>query len=200
MNMSIISVKKACQKLNALVRLAPFMNVDEKRMIMKAFIESQFGYCPLVWMFHSRILNSKINRIHERALRITYNDKSSSFQKLLEKDNFVTIHHRNIKILATEKCKFLQGLSPPLMNEIFVERNNNYSLRGNNVLTRRRVDSVRYGTETVSFLAPKIWDTLPKNIKDSESLDNFKRKIKKLIPWEFPCKLCEIYVPHVGFI
>ena len=68
--------KKACQKLNALVRLAPFMNVDKKRMIMKAFIESQFGYCPLVWMFHSRSLNNKINRIQERALRITYNDKS----------------------------------------------------------------------------------------------------------------------------
>ena len=171
--------KKACQKLNALVRLAPFMNVDKKRMIMKAFIESQFGYCPLVWMFHSRSLNNKINRIHERALRITYNDKSSSFQNLLEKDNSVTIHHKNIKILATETYKFLQGLSPPLMNEIFVERNNNYSLRGNNLLTRRRVNSVRYGTETVSFLAPKIWDILPKDIKDSESLDIFKRKIKK---------------------
>ena len=70
------------------------------------------------------------------------------------------------------------------MNEIFVERNNNYSLRGNNVLTRRRVNSVRYGTETVSSLAPKIWDILPKDIKDSESLDIFKRKIKKWIPLE----------------
>ena len=128
--------KKACQKLNALVRLAPFMNVDKKRMIMKAFIESQFGYCPLVWMFHSRSLNNKINRKHERALIITYNDKSSSFQNMLEKDNSVTIHHRNIKILVTETYKLLQGLSPPLTNEIFVERNNNYSLRGNNVLTR----------------------------------------------------------------
>ena len=68
--------KKACQKLNALVRLAPFMNTDKKRMIMKVFIESQIGYCPLVWMFHSRSLNNKINRIQERALRITYNDKS----------------------------------------------------------------------------------------------------------------------------
>ena len=71
--------KKACQKLNTFVRLAPFMNVDKKRMIMKSFIESQFGYCPLVWMFHSRSLNNKINRLHERTLRITYNDKSSSF-------------------------------------------------------------------------------------------------------------------------
>ena len=112
--------KKACQKLNAFVRLTPFMNVDKKRMTMKAFIESQFGYCPLVWMFHSRSLNNnKINRIHKRALRITYNDKSSSFQNLIEKDKSVTIHDRNIKILATETYKFLQGRSPPLMNEIF---------------------------------------------------------------------------------
>ena len=192
--------KKVCQKLNALVRLAPFMNVDKQRMIMKALIELEFAYCPLVWMFHSRSLNNKINQIHERALRITYNDKSSSFQNLLEKDNSVTIHHRNIKILATETYKFLQGLSPPLMNEIFVERNNNYSLRGNNLLTRRRVNSVRYGTETVSFLAPKIWDILPKDIKDSESLDIFKRKIKKWIPWECPCRLFKTYVPQVGFI
>ena len=151
-------------------------------------------------MFLSRGLNNKINRIHERALRITYNDKSSSFQKLFEKDNPVIIHNRNIKILATETYKFLQGLSPPLMNEIFVERNNNYSLRGNNLLTRRRVNSVRYGTETVSFLAPKIWDILPKDIKNSESLDILTRKIKKWIPWKCPCKLCKTFVPQVGFI
>ena len=132
---------------------------------MKAFIELQFGYCPLVWVFNSRSFNNKITRIHERALGITYNDKSSSFQNLLQKDNSVTIHHSNIKILATETYKFLQGFSPPLMNEIFVERNNNYSLRGNNLLTRRRVNSVRYGTETVSFLAEKIWGILPKDIK-----------------------------------
>ena len=76
--------KKASLKLNALARIALFMNVSKKRIIMKSFIESQFGYCPLIWMFHSRGLNNKINRIHERplnriherALRITYNDKS----------------------------------------------------------------------------------------------------------------------------
>ena len=89
---------------------------------MKAFLESQLGYCPLVWMFHSRSLNNKINRMHERALRMTHNDKSSSFRKLLEKDNFVTIHHRNIKILATGTYKFLQGLSSPLINTFFYEK------------------------------------------------------------------------------
>ena len=67
---------------------------------MKAFIESQFEYFPLGWILHSRRLTNKINRVRERALRIKYNSKSSSFQKLLEKDNSVTIHHRNIKIQA----------------------------------------------------------------------------------------------------
>ena len=104
------------------------------------------------------------------------------------------MHHRNIQIRATETYEFLQGLSPPLMNEVFVERNSNYSLRGNIVLTRRRVNSVRYCTETVSFLAPKIWDILPKDIKDSESLDIFNRKIKKWIPSECSCRLCKTYV------
>ena len=80
-----------------------------------------------------------------------------------------------------------------------MERNNNYSLRGNNFLTRRTVNSVRYGTETVSFLAPKIWDILPKDIKDSESLDIFKRKIKKM-NFMGISKLCKTYIPQVGFI
>ena len=133
---------------------------------MKAFIESQFGYCPLVWMFHSWGINNKINRIHERVLRITYNNKSSSFQNLFDKANSVTIHHRNIRTLAIEIFKVLHRLSPLLLKEVFVERNCNYNLR---------VNSVRYGTESVSFLAPKIWDILPKEIKNSETLNAFLR-------------------------
>ena len=66
--------KKSSLKLNALARIASFMNVSKKLIIMKSFIESQFGYCTQIWMFHSRGLNNKINRIHKRALRITYND------------------------------------------------------------------------------------------------------------------------------
>ena len=66
--------KKASLKLNALARITPFMNFSKKRIIMKSFIESQFGYSPLIWMFHGRWLNNKINRIHKRALRIKYND------------------------------------------------------------------------------------------------------------------------------
>ena len=63
---------KATQKLHALCRVSNFMTLKQRQIIMKAFVLSQFGYCPLVWMFHSRKLNHRINRIHERALRTVY--------------------------------------------------------------------------------------------------------------------------------
>ena len=72
------------------------MSLENRRKLMKAFIESQFNYCPLTWMLHSRTLNSKINRIHERALRTVYSDCNSSFNELLDTDGSFTIHQRNV--------------------------------------------------------------------------------------------------------
>ena len=66
--------RKASQKLNVLARVAHYMNLAQRMLIMNIFILSQFGYCPLVWMFHSRKLNNRINNIHERSLRIVYRD------------------------------------------------------------------------------------------------------------------------------
>ena len=66
--------KIASQKLNALARVPPYMNMQKRITIMKTFVTSQFWCCPLIWMFDSRRLNNKINSIHERALKITYQD------------------------------------------------------------------------------------------------------------------------------
>ena len=78
--------RKTNQKLHALARVANFMTSEKRRLVMKTFVFSQFNYCPLVWMCHSRKLNNKINRLQEeRALRIVYNDKSSTFYQLLKK-------------------------------------------------------------------------------------------------------------------
>ena len=68
---------------------------------MKSFIMSQFGYCLLIWMFHSRTLNNKINSIHQRALIITYTNRKSSFEELVRKGNTVSIHHKNLQVFAT---------------------------------------------------------------------------------------------------
>ena len=67
-------------------------------------------------MFHSRDLNNKINSLHERALRITYGERSSSFQDLLKKDNPVFIPHRNIEVLPTEMFEGKNNIAPEIMN------------------------------------------------------------------------------------
>ena len=70
---------KASKKLHALGRIATFMSFNKCRTLMKAFIECQFSYCPLIRMFPARRMNNKINSIDERGLRLTYYDRVSSF-------------------------------------------------------------------------------------------------------------------------
>ena len=149
--------KRGNQKLNALARVASYMNMQKRRIIMKSFVTSQFGYCPLIWMVHhSRRLNNKINPIHERVLRITYQDHISKFQELLNKDNSVSLHHRSLQALAAEMFKIDRGLSPDFLREIFVPKISLYNLRRNNTIERRQVHSVYHSTESLSFLGPKI--------------------------------------------
>ena len=151
-------------------------------------------------MFHSRRLNSKINSSHERALRITYGDQKSTFQELLIKDNFVSIHNRNLQVLATEIFKIRNNIAPEFLNEIFQERSVHYNLRGNNRFRSRRANSVYHGTESLAFLGPKIWDLVPDEIKTSENIYIFKNKIKRWVPENCPCRLCRTYIQNVGLI
>ena len=125
---------------------------------------------------------------------------SSLYGELLTKDRCVRIHHRNIRTLAIEVYKKIQGISPPLLNKVFVPRQCNYELRGNNCLDRRRVKLVRYGTKSISLLAPKTWEILPNEIKNSGTLQIFKAKIKTWVPVKCPCRLCKTHLPQVRFI
>ena len=118
-------------------------------------------------MCHSLENNNKINRLHERCLIIIYNDKRSSFNALLEKDGSVSIHERNIKILATEMFKVSKNLAPPQMHEIFKLKDQpQYNLRYTSLFSSPLVKSVYKGTESLSFLGPKIWNILPDTYKD----------------------------------
>ena len=107
-------------------------------------------------MLRSRTLDNKINHIHERALRTVYS-VNSSFYELLDKDGSFTIHQRNVQSLAIEIYKYLHGLSPAILSEVFqVNETISYDLRMRNKLYARNPKTVRYGTETISFLSPKI--------------------------------------------
>ena len=104
--------KKASQKNNALSRFASSMSFVQIRLITNSFVICHFLYCPVVWMFHSRKLNARINRLHERALRVVYRDFDSSFEELLTRDSSTTLHQRILQKLMTEIFKVKTGIAP----------------------------------------------------------------------------------------
>ena len=193
--------KKASKKIHALSRVCKYMDQNKRRMLMKAFIISQFSYCPLVWMFHSRNTKNRVNKIHERALRLVYDDSPYlSFDELLIKDKSVSIHQRNLQLLATEIFKVKNGVSTGLTEDNFHFVNKPYDLRNNRILFRKRNRTVFYGTESLSSLAPRIWELIPQSLKGETELSQFKTKIKTWTTSQYPCRLCKKYIRHVDFI
>ena len=126
--------KKASKKLHALARISKFMDTDRIVLMMNTFVMSQFSFCPLIWMFHDRRINNKVNKIHERALRIAYKDSHSCFESLLKRNNSVSLHQRNLQLLLVEIFKTKENLNPSFMKDIFVERTENCNLRSENTL------------------------------------------------------------------
>ena len=191
---------KAGRKLTAISRIAKFLSLEKRRILIKSFFESQFEYCSLLWMCHSRTLNNRINSLHYRALRLIYNEHTLSFKELLKKDGSMTIHHRNVQKLGIEMYKAKNNLSPMLMKEIFTDRNySGPNLRSQTDYELPRANTVK-GQETLRFLGPKIWEIIPLSTKESSSLNIFKNKIKNWTPENCPCKLCKVYVQGVGFV
>ena len=181
--------QKASNKLYALARISPHMDQRKLRTLMRAFITSQFQYCPLIWIFHSRQLNKKINKIQERALRIIYKGAESTYSELLEKDCAVTIHTKNLQLLMTEIYKTKNDLNPSFMQEIFCENESHYNLRNNVEFVQPRVRSVGNGTESIRFKGPQLWQMLPQTIRNSGFLAQFKANIKNWKGGNCPCKL-----------
>ena len=189
----------ASQKLHALSRISNYMDLLQRKIIVYAFILSQFGYCPLVWMLHSRQLNNRINKIHERALRIVYQDSTMSFEALLAKDKSFTIHERNIQTLAIELYKVAYGISPKIMRLVFPTKPNvNYPW--GNIFQTFNVRTVTWGTESLSHLGPKIWNIIPLELKKIQHFRKFKRAIRLWKPEKCPCRMCKTYIQGVGFV
>ena len=97
--------------------------------------------------------------------------------------------------------RFYNGLSPPLMSNMFkLKAENSYNLRQVSEFSRPMVKSVYHGTESISYLGPKIWDILPEKLKNIDNLEHFKKEIKTWKPDNCPCRLCKVYIESVGFL
>ena len=170
--------KKVSQKIHALARMSNYMSQDKLRILMrKPSLNPNSG---IVLLFGCIIVERSIIELigyMRGLLGWSITDPSLTFDKLLCKDNLFQVHHRNLQILATEMYKAKNNLSPTII-KVFKDRENPYNLCNVNPFQSTNVNTVHNGINTVAFQGPKIWAIVPEEIKKSESLAQFKAKIK----------------------
>ena len=129
-----------------------------------------------------------------------YNDYELPFDRVLEHNKQKSIHPEKIQSLAIEIYKFQAGLTPPIMSDLFVTRENNYNLRNFQELESSLKRTVKYGTKTISYRGPQLWNLIPERLMALETLNKFKKEIKKWRCDACPCRICKTYIQRVSFI
>lgn len=132
---------------------------------------NQFNDCPIIWMFHSGLLNNKINNLHERYLSNIGKDSKSNFEELLVKDNSVSIHQIIIQTFTIKIYKFVHKMPPEKANEILQLKEINHH---NLLFIVSPMHSVYNGAKSASFLKPRIWEMGPSEIKNINSFTGLK--------------------------
>ena len=125
----------------------------------------------------------------------------TSYDESLNLDNSVSIHHRNLQILATEMFRVYTGSATDILNERFsIKPPSNYNLRNQQEFILRHIKTVHYGLNALAYLGPRIWELLSNNLKILESVEAFKSKTQSWIPENCPCRICVSYIYQAGFI
>ena len=128
-------------------------------------------------MFCSRKSNNLVNKVQERALRLTYKDNENNFQTLLNENNETSVHQRNLQFLMTEIYKIKNNYAPPIKLHLFQFHENTFNLENFKELTTHKKKTSNYGLETVRYRASFLWSKLPYEYKKTTSLRKFKTKI-----------------------
>ena len=111
--------RTANYKLHA---LRTIRKLEKAKLLCNAFINSQFNYAPLVWMFCRKKQYLKIQKIHHKALKVVYNS-NKNYDELLRDNNEFSIHQRHLRALICEVFKSLNNLNPEFMWSYFVFKN-----------------------------------------------------------------------------
>ena len=167
-------------------------------------------------MFCNKTINRKIDRLHERALRLAYKDYVSNFHELLEKNKSVTIHKCNLRAIFIGIYKIYYKSSLNCIQELMVDEDQAHNTRSttNVVLDAdnrakiskkssckvAKINTFSFEKEIFRCLGQKLWNSLPEKTKYAKSLEVFRQKVKSMTFDQCPCNLCREYVNGVGYI
>ena len=192
-------VSKLCKKagfhVSAMSRVAKYLDTKSLLNVFHAFIRSNFQYSNIVWHFTSKPSILKMEKIQRRALRIVFNDYTSSYADLLLKANVSSLYVSRLKNILIETFKTINKINPQFLHDLFEINDTEYALRDPLPLLPPKFHTTTYGRNSFTFEASKLWNNLPNDLKHIRDLDEFSSEIHE---WSGPectcynCILCHI--------
>ena len=171
---------RALYKLHTLRRTRKCLTVEKAKLLTNVFINSQFNYALLMWMFANKCSIDRILKIHKRTVKIVYDVYDESYENLLNRSGDISIHQKHLRYLAIEVYKSLAKLNPGFMWNFFERNHTPYNLRRGDLLLLPPAKSIRYGVNSLAFRGSLLWNNLPPQVKESQTLEEFKNIIKNL--------------------
>ena len=180
--------RKANNQLNAISRVQNFLGKKEKETIINSFVYSNFIYCPLTWHFCSKLSQNKIEKIQYRSLKMLTNDYNSDYKDLLEITKTSTMEIKRLRTLALEVFKTVNNLNPDFMKDIFYL--SPYQTHKKYDIFVHSRNTASFGDKSLRALGPHVWNSLPENIKSTDTISVFKNFIKNWYGPKCKCKNC----------
>ena len=180
--------RKAARQLNALTRIAKYLDAKSKKLILNSFIVSNFNYCPLVWHFCGKGNNKKLESIQERSLRILFNDAISDYESLLELFGTSSLLMSRLKYMTLESLKSVREMNAACLHDIFIVKNVPYDMR-RAAIKQPKKKTTTHGLRSFSYLGARLLNDLIKEYPDVCDLDKelSENEMKRMIKvWQGP--------------
>ena len=182
--------RRALYKLHTLRRIRKCLTIEKAKLLANFFVNSQFNYAPLMWMFANKYSIDSILKIHKRTLQIVSDVYDKSYENLLNRSDDISIHQKHLRYLAIEVYKSLTMLNPGFMWNFFERNHTPCNLRRGDLLLLPPAKSIRYGVNSLAFRGSLLWNNLPPQVKESLTLEEFENRIKNLISIHCTCTVC----------
>ena len=173
--------KKASKQINALKRMKYYLDKDSKKILYNSYINSNFNYCPLIWMYSGKMSFNKLEHTDKRALMFVTNDCNSDYQLLCLNENQLSVYKKCIKFVAIQMYKVRKETAPLYIQELFETHTTSYDMRDNDKFSVPFFNTITYGKKSFRYYGSKLWNNLPNEIKQNGSLSTFKSGLSSWI-------------------
>ena len=182
--------KKAAFHVNAMGRIAKYLDTQRRLKLFNAFVRSNFEYANIIWHFTSTANILKMEKLQRRALRIVFNDYVSSYNVLLSKAKVHSLYVSRIKSILIETFKSINKINPRFLHDVFKINETGYESRDPQRLILPKINTTIYGLNSFKFEAAKLWNKLPIEIRNTDNFHVFSTNLNAWLGPECVCNSC----------